>query len=71
MSEMEKLRERFRAKQAAGLVDIKFFVAGDNLSAERIAASANRIDELVEQGKFKEHKTWPKPEQRDISDLLA
>lgn len=71
MSEMERMKERFRSKQAAGLVDIKFFVAGDSVSAEDIAASANRMDALVDEGKCRRHTSWPKPEQREIAHLLA
>jgi hypothetical protein len=49
MTECQKLADRFKEKAAAGLVDVKFYVAGEAAS-EQVCREINRLYEAYENG---------------------
>ena len=49
MTECQKLADRFEKKAADGLVDVKFYVAGE-VASEQVCLEINRLYDAVENG---------------------
>lgn len=51
-TECQKLADRFVKKAAAGLVDVKFYVAGEEAASEQVCREINRLYDAVDDGNF-------------------
>lgn len=72
MTEREKFVARFEQKRKDGLVDTKFFVnPEDGFTTEDFFCQANQIDNLVESGDCRRHRTFDENiTQKDFSAML-
>lgn len=50
MTECQKLADRFVKMAAAGLVDVKFYVAAEEAASEQVCREVNRLYQAVENG---------------------
>ena len=52
MTECQKLADLFEKKMAAGLVDVKFYVAAGEAASEQVCGEVNRLYAAVDNGDF-------------------